>query len=274
MEQKFKDFLAKYNNQYVERVDSNAIFQCFDLAIAWCEWLGLPISIFSGLIAAHQIYNSPTKVTKDNFTLIPNTPDAVPKAGDIVVWSPFFNGGPGHVGIATGKGDTNSFECFEQNDPTGSKSHVKVYNYGSVLGWLRYKLAIQTQTMNPEQLPTTLTNHRSDWKVSKDILDYESKMNEIIKKKDEDFKELEKENIELSGQIETERDNHKLELEAKDKACDLKIKEIQAIPPKVITKTVEMPYQFNKAVYKAMDEFIKYIDKNGLKLPVSGDVRK
>lgn len=31
MEQKFKDFLAKYNNQYVERVDANALNQLFDI---------------------------------------------------------------------------------------------------------------------------------------------------------------------------------------------------------------------------------------------------
>ena len=259
MEQKFKDFLTKYNNQYVERVDVNALNQCFDLAIAWCEWLGLPISIFSGLIAAHQIYNSPTKVTKDNFTLIPNTPDAVPQAGDIVVWSPFYNGGPGHVGIATGKGDTNSFECFEQNDPTGSKSHVKTYNYGSVLGWLRYKLAITTQPMarTPEDAK------------------YIAQLEKAVNEKDKQIVILEKDNSALSEKFDIERDNHKLELEEKDTACDLKIKEIQAIPPKIEDKIVTLPYQAKANIFRSLIEICIWADKKwGSMLPVSGDVRK
>lgn len=135
---KFDKFLADNNNTFVERVDSTNRNQCFDLAIYWCEYLGLPKNIFSGLLNAYQIYTQPTAITKDNFTLIPNSPTGVPQKGDIVVWSNKY-GPAGHVGVATGRGDTNTFECFEQNDPAGSNSHLRTYKYTAVLGWLRFK---------------------------------------------------------------------------------------------------------------------------------------
>lgn len=140
MENKFKEFINKYNGTFVEKVDASSPNQCFDLAIAWCEALGLPLSVFSGLMYAYQIWEPSTVMAMENFERIPNTPDAVPQAGDIVVWDKKFNGTAGHVGIATGNfSDTTKFQCFEQNDPTGSNSHLKDYNYNHVVGWLRYK---------------------------------------------------------------------------------------------------------------------------------------
>jgi len=140
MENKFKSFLVEYNGTYVEAIDHSNWAQCFDLVVQWCLELGLPLSIFSGLLYAYQIWSPSTSVCANNFEYILNTPEAVPQAGDIVVWAKSFNGTAGHVGIATGLfSDTNKFQCFEQNDPTGSNSHLKDYNYNHVLGWLRYK---------------------------------------------------------------------------------------------------------------------------------------
>lgn len=103
--------------------------QCVDLAQVFNRIIGGPR--FTG--DAHTIFNQ----AGTTYTQIPNTPDGVPQAGDIVVWSPAYNGGPGHVGIATGKGDTNSFEAFAQNDPLGSDCELKTYAYVDVMGWLR-----------------------------------------------------------------------------------------------------------------------------------------
>jgi prefoldin subunit 5 len=41
--------------------------------------------------------------------------------------------------VATGVGDTKTFQAFSQNDPTGSKCVLKTYNYDYVLGWLHFK---------------------------------------------------------------------------------------------------------------------------------------
>lgn len=102
--------------------------QCFDLANAYSRWIGG--QRFTGA-TADLIFNQPG----DFYTAIPNTPDGVPQYGDIVVWS-----WP-HVGIATGRNSSISqFEVLEQNDPTNSNCHIKVYlNYNGVIGWLRPK---------------------------------------------------------------------------------------------------------------------------------------
>lgn len=258
MEQKFKDFLSKYNNQFVEKVDATNKYQCFDLAIAWCEFLGLPLSIFSGLMYAYQIYTKPTDITTQNFTLIANTPDGVPQAGDIVVWDRLYNGVAGHVGIATGKADTNTFECFEQNDPTGSNSHVRTYNYNHVAGWLQYKLPVVTQPMarTPEDAK------------------YIAQLEKAVNDKDAKIKALEDENLQLSEKIETERSNHIAELAQKDTECQTKINEIKAIPPKVEEKIVTMPYEWQHWVLRAIIPVLQDWDMSHKKLPVSGDVRK
>ena len=135
----FDDFLNQNNNKYVEAVDPTNPYQCFDLVVAWCIALGLPQNIFAGLLYAYQIFNPSTSLAANHFDYILNTTDAIPQKGDIIVWSKSFNGTAGHTAISTGKGDINTFECLEQNDPIGSNSHLKTYNYDCVIGWLRFK---------------------------------------------------------------------------------------------------------------------------------------
>ena len=142
MENKFRDFLNKWNGRHVEVVDPTNKNQCFDLAVAFLDFLKLPRSF--NHYFAYSIYTNPTNVTKENFDLIPNTTDAKPKAGDIVVWGKSFNGTAGHVAIATGEGKTEGkytdwFGALSQNDPLGSVCIVKNYKFNHVLGWLRYK---------------------------------------------------------------------------------------------------------------------------------------
>lgn len=136
----FDKFFTDNNNKFVERVDPTALNQCMDLVIYWCEYLGLPRTIFSGMYSAYQVWSAPNQATKDAFNFLNNTPDFVPLKGDICVWSASYNGGPGHIGVCSGNGsNTSTFECFEQNDPTGSVSHMKVYGYSTVYGFLRLK---------------------------------------------------------------------------------------------------------------------------------------
>ncbi len=51
------------------------------------------------------------KIMKENFTKIKNTPEFVPKKGDILVWSGDISikNNYGHIAIATGEGDTHYF---------------------------------------------------------------------------------------------------------------------------------------------------------------------
>jgi len=109
--------------------------ECVGLSSLWMDNFNIP-HVYGH---AKDLY---TNAKTTDFAKIPNSPDAIVQKGDIVVWSAGFNGTYGHTGIATGKADINSFECFEQNDPLGSTPHNKTYNYAYVIGWLRPKKAI------------------------------------------------------------------------------------------------------------------------------------
>ena len=108
----------------------HTVLNVFDLVNRWSTYLGY--RPFTGLYAYGIIDQ-----TQGNYTKILNSPTAVPQAGDIIVWNSSFGGGFGHTAIATGNGDTNSFESFDQNYPTGSVSHLVRHNYNGVIGWLR-----------------------------------------------------------------------------------------------------------------------------------------
>lgn len=116
--------------------------QCVGLISVWMDILGV----------AHEWGDAKdllNNADKNVFDVILNTPDGVPQVGDVIVWRGAFNGGAGHTGVATGTGDTKTFEVFEQNDPLGSNCHLKTYKYSFVDGWLHFK-QIDTQSIIDE----------------------------------------------------------------------------------------------------------------------------
>lgn len=103
--------------------------ECEDLAQLWSKAQGG--QRFTGPTAT-DIYQE----TQNGFYIqIPNTLTNYPQKGDLVIWD-----WP-HVGICTGNNtNANQVEVLEQNDPTGSEVHIKLYsNYDGIqnLGWLR-----------------------------------------------------------------------------------------------------------------------------------------
>jgi len=138
---KFTEFVGAWNGKYLTVLNPGR--QCFDVPAKWCDILGVPD--FPGnptpfpYVNAHQIYTSFGEFQAKHFERIANGPSNSPQEGDIVVWAASYNGGIGHVAVATGKGDANTFQAFSQNDPTGSVCIVRNYNYNHVLGWLRPK---------------------------------------------------------------------------------------------------------------------------------------
>lgn len=137
IKEKFEQFFSQFNNFSVEVVDPINRNQCFDLIIAWTDWLNIP-RVFPHLYA-YQIYTIWSGDKLKYFDRIENTPEVVPQKGDIIVWSKAYNGTAGHTGISAGEGDVNTFKAFAQNDPIGTPSVLKTYKYTNVLGWLRYK---------------------------------------------------------------------------------------------------------------------------------------
>lgn len=128
-------FITKYLGKQVEyhSFNPNAKYQCVDLANAYIkEILGLTP------IIGTDAKDMGSKASKTEFDWIPNTPTGVPQPGDIVIWNSKVGGGAGHIAIFL-DGDANSFTALSQNDPIGRETHLKKYNYNSVLGWLHPK---------------------------------------------------------------------------------------------------------------------------------------
>lgn len=102
--------------------------QCVGLVEVWTDSLGLPHTWGNAkdLLAYADLRSY--KVTM-------NLPTNYPVPGDIIVWGETWGGGYGHTGIIV-TAAVMSFVAFEQNDPEGSPPHLKLYEYGGVLGWL------------------------------------------------------------------------------------------------------------------------------------------
>ena len=152
---KFDNFLNTRNNTFIKVLPNKNSPQCFDLAVCWTDILGVPH--YGGnpspfpYVNAYEIYKRPNEISSKYFEFIPNTPDYVPQKGDILVWDGKLNGDIGHVAVATGQGDTNTFQSFSQNYPLNSNAHLIRTNYDHVLGALRYKV---TNSGSTEPKPT------------------------------------------------------------------------------------------------------------------------
>lgn len=141
----FELFLLLLLNTFL--IDGYSDPECVALALAWSRVIGGPR--FTG--NAIDIYNQ----AGDFYDQIPNSPTNVPSKGDIVVLKEPYGkvvnpdgsiSYVGHVVVASGKGDTNSFEAVEQNDPEKTNIQLKTYDYSAVVGWL-----------HPKQLPQDLS---------------------------------------------------------------------------------------------------------------------
>jgi len=133
-----EQFIEKYKGKKVEyhSYSSNSLYQCADLANQYIvECLGLPA------IIGTNAQDFPKKAG-DKYDYILNTPDGIPKKGDIMIWKSADN--IGHIAIFV-LGDEFTFTSFDQNWPTGSSCSLVKHNYTNVLGWLR---ALQTTQGN------------------------------------------------------------------------------------------------------------------------------
>jgi len=157
---KFDKFLADNNGKFLKVLPNNLNPQCFDLCVGFTDLLGVPH--FPGhpspfpYVNAYEIYTRPNDVSKKYFDFIPNSTTAVPQKADIIIWDGKLNGGIGHVAVATGKGDTNKLESFDQNWVVGSPCKLVTHDYKFVLGWLRFKGSLETANppMNTIQVDT------------------------------------------------------------------------------------------------------------------------
>ena len=129
----FNEFVNKYIGRAVD-YDGSSGAQCVDLAKAYLkEVFGIPQFSIGG--SAKNYWEKEFKQLAD-FKKIKNTPDFVPKKGDIAVWNSSKGGGHGHVAICTGEGDTKTFYSYDMNWNGKAMKKVK-HDYSGFYGVLR-----------------------------------------------------------------------------------------------------------------------------------------
>lgn len=141
MSMTYDKFIKKHKGKACD-TDGVAGAQCVDLAVAYMDEV-FNSGIRNFFYDAHHFFDlfNSNSWLKKNFTRIANTPDFVPKKGDIAVWkSSLSSGGWGHIAICTGEGNTNYFYSYDQNwtgkhDPCTKVKH----DYNHFAGVLRPK---------------------------------------------------------------------------------------------------------------------------------------
>lgn len=127
---KLQQFIFAFNGQKNIGDTSENKGQCVGLIEEWLDET-LHLSHVWGN-AMDLLSNADPKV----YTVEYNTPTGIPPRGSVLVFKKEFNGTVGHTGIVT-KADVNTFELFEQNNPTGAGCRLHTYpNYANVLGWI------------------------------------------------------------------------------------------------------------------------------------------
>ncbi len=144
----FDQFIIEWNNKGID-FDGAYGDQCMDLMHQYIvEVLGLTDGKILTAPIARTVYENFSNIYGNQyFTKIPNTPNGIPADGDIIFWKDpygwYYNSitkkyeYAGHVGMSKGS-NINNVVAFEQNNPSGTKSHIQIHTdlYKGVLGWL------------------------------------------------------------------------------------------------------------------------------------------
>ena len=134
----YDKFIADHVGKAVD-IDGVAGAQCVDLAKCYLrEVFGIEAGTWGDAHCWYDNFNS-ILALKANFTRIANTPDFVPRKGDIAVWSGNLSAnGWGHIAICTGEGDTTHFYSYDQNWTGGHDACTRIrHDYRAVAGVLR-----------------------------------------------------------------------------------------------------------------------------------------
>lgn len=134
----FDEYFKAVNGKGID-YDGMYNVQCFDLANDYAVKV-LGCKPFIGMYAYEIYTNFAAQPSAARFTKIANTPDFIPKKGDIMVWAKSLNGTAGHVAVCTGEGTTSYFYSYDQNWNGRNDPCTKIkHDYSHVLGVLRPK---------------------------------------------------------------------------------------------------------------------------------------
>lgn len=176
-----QQFIDKYLSKQVEyhSYSPDAKFQCVDSVNQYIvEVLNLTPVIGT------NAKDFPKKINKDQFEVLENTPEFVPKQGDIVVWNGNRGGGAGHIAIVRdNEAILDFFHSFDQNWSWPLHCTLENHSYKDVTYFLRPKgKNMATMYGTPNQYD--LDNHES-MKVAVDVLN-DVQSGKYIKKEESD----------------------------------------------------------------------------------------
>ncbi len=122
-------------------IDYDGVYgvQCVDLAKHYIKnVLGITPQSIGNAIEYYNKRKTSEYLTK-NFKWIDNTPEFIPKKGDLCVFT--SKSGNGHISVATGEGTTSYFYSYDQNYPKAKHEPMTLikHTYTSFLGVLRPK---------------------------------------------------------------------------------------------------------------------------------------
>ena len=167
----YNEYFKKYTGKGID-FDGVYSYQCFDLVNDFCVKV-LGTKPFVGAYAWQIYVNYDKQPDKDKFSKIANTPDFVPKKGDIIVWAQSLNGKAGHTAVCTGEGNTNYFYSYDENWDGRNQATTKIkHSYDHILGVLRPKNQEQITGKKPESVSDT---RKSIEKKGIDISRYQGK---------------------------------------------------------------------------------------------------
>lgn len=133
----YNEFIKIYKGKSFD-YDGVSGVQCVDLVKQYLNKVfGIKPGSWGNAKDYYEDYNS-NKTLKANFTRIANTPEFVPKKGDIAVWGTGLGNKYGHIAIATGEGTTSYFYSYDLNWNGKTVKKVK-HTYKGFLGVLRAK---------------------------------------------------------------------------------------------------------------------------------------
>src|SRR3990167_3973703 len=121
IDDKFNQMVSEWNGKKLKVLNPGG--ECFDVVAYFTDLLGMPD--YPGnptpfpYVPAYEIYTRFGNFQQQYFDRIANGLTNTPVEGDVVVWGPNYNGGVGHVAVASGVGNVLSFQVFSQNDPLG-----------------------------------------------------------------------------------------------------------------------------------------------------------
>ena len=133
----YNEFIKTYKGKSFD-YDGVSGVQCVDLVKQYLNKVfGIKPGSWGNAKDYYENYNN-NKTLKANFTRIANTPEFVPKKGDIAVWGTGLGNKYGHIAIATGEGTTSYFYSYDLNWNGKTVKKVK-HTYKGFLGVLRAK---------------------------------------------------------------------------------------------------------------------------------------